>query len=105
VILISDEVCTEKDFANFGPCHGLTPGYWGKWRNQYTESQFLLLLEGSPVPAGQTERETLAMLEQFMERSRTLHVPDADLYVRATGQSRVSYLQPNMGLDIALKLL
>lgn len=47
VVLTSDEVCDDKDFANFGPCNGLTPGYWSNWRNHYTQSQFLTLLEGT----------------------------------------------------------
>jgi hypothetical protein len=45
--LTSDEVCTGKDFANFGPCNGLTPGYWSNWRNHYTEAQFAVLLAGT----------------------------------------------------------
>ncbi|OGY26460.1 MAG: hypothetical protein A2Z24_00405 [Candidatus Woykebacteria bacterium RBG_16_44_10] len=51
VVLTSDEVCTDNDFANFGPCDGLTPGYWSNWRNHYTEGQFLPLLQGT-VAAG-----------------------------------------------------
>jgi hypothetical protein len=47
VTLVSDEICEDKDFANFGPCDGLTPGYWSNWDNHYTEEQFLMLLEGT----------------------------------------------------------
>jgi hypothetical protein len=47
VTLTSDEVCDGKDFANFGPCDGLTPGYWANWRNHYTEEQFTGLLAGT----------------------------------------------------------
>lgn len=47
----SDQVCQNKDFGNFGPCEGLTPGYWSNWRNHYTEAQFLVLLQGT-IAAG-----------------------------------------------------
>lgn len=45
--LTSDEVCTGRDFGNFGPCEGLTPGYWLNWDNHYTSAQFLVLLQGT----------------------------------------------------------
>jgi len=51
--LTSDQVCEDKDFGNFGPCAGLTPGYWYNWDNHYTQSQFLDLLEGT-IAAGDT---------------------------------------------------
>ena len=47
VSLVSDQVCENKDFGNFGPCDGLTPGYWSNWRNQYTEAEFSILLQGT----------------------------------------------------------
>lgn len=47
VTLVSDQVCIGKDFGNFGPCAGLTPGYWANWRNHYTADQFLSLLQGT----------------------------------------------------------
>jgi len=47
VTLTSDQVCEDKDFGNFGPCAGLTPGYWSNWRNHYTAAQFLSLLQGT----------------------------------------------------------
>jgi hypothetical protein len=37
----------EFGFGNFGPCEGLTPGYWFNWKNHYTEAQFLTLLTGT----------------------------------------------------------
>jgi SdrD B-like domain len=45
--LTSDQTCEHKDFGNFGPCAGLTPGYWSNWRNHYSEAQFLILLDGT----------------------------------------------------------
>lgn len=51
ISLTSDQACQNKDFGNFGPCEGLTPGYWSNWRNHYTESQFLVLLQGT-IAAG-----------------------------------------------------
>ncbi len=47
VTLTSDQVCEHKDFGNFAPCAGLTPGFWFNWRNHYTQAQFLSLLQGT----------------------------------------------------------
>ena len=58
--LTSDEVCTGKDFANFGPCNGLTPGYWSNWRNHYTEAQFAVLLAS-------TVATSIAEADSFLE--------------------------------------
>jgi hypothetical protein len=46
-ITINSGETTTVEFGNNGPCNGLTPGYWGNWRNKYNESQFLTLLEGT----------------------------------------------------------
>jgi uncharacterized protein (DUF2141 family) len=59
VSLTSDQVCSDKDFANFGPCDGLTPGYWSNWRNHYTEDQFTTLLAGTVASSIEDADSTL----------------------------------------------
>ena len=60
VSLESDQKCENKDFGNFGPCDGLTPGYWSNWRNHYTDAQFLILLQG-------TVASSIAEADEFFE--------------------------------------
>lgn len=69
VTLTSDQVCEDKDFGNFGPCDGLTPGFWSNWRNHFTSQQFKVLLQGTVahVPSDQpVTNDDIARADEFL---------------------------------------
>jgi hypothetical protein len=58
-------VGSDKDFCNTTGCDGLSPGFWGNWRNHYTSAQFLVLLQGT-IAEGASPEASIALADAYL---------------------------------------
>jgi hypothetical protein len=78
VEVLSGEVSI-SGFGNYGPCNGLTPGYWSNWNvgqqgeeNHYNEEQFTNLLVGT-IAEGNITLANITLKSEGCDKEDSLH--------------------------------